>query len=71
MVRKQVFFAAAHNYDRFIFVLFSFRVIVMVTDHHHFLSAYFMNMITMPLQLTSGALSFQAASYHFGSFGIE
>ena len=43
----------------------------MVTDHHHFLSAYFMNMITMPLQLTSGALSFQAASYHFGSFGIE
>ncbi|XP_077966971.1 uncharacterized protein LOC120341904 [Styela clava] len=47
------------------------RLVVLVTGHKNFLSAYVINMACMPLQLITGALSVHSASYHLGKKGFE
>nr|XP_026693939.1 uncharacterized protein LOC100180528 isoform X1 [Ciona intestinalis] len=47
------------------------RLVVMVTAHNHFLSAYVINIAGMPLQLVTGALGVNSAAYHVGQFGFS
>lgn len=58
------------TFPSFILCIF-IRLVVLLTPHDHFLSAYVMNIVSMSLQIMIAPLAIHIATYHFGPTGFS
>ncbi|CAK8678833.1 uncharacterized protein LOC143471215 [Clavelina lepadiformis] len=58
------------SFPSFLLCIFA-RIVVMITGHDHFLSAFVISIVGMSLQLVTGALSAHSAAYHIGPYGFS